>query len=63
MNNLNKQRAKAWCFDNSVSEKQVRASWDNALSKGQSVITNLAQHGHDWRALSPTLLKQLVERY
>ena len=56
-------RAKAWCFDNNVTEAEVKDSWDNALKLGIPIIVNLNKHGNDWWSLAPHLLEQLVERY
>ena len=55
--------AKAWCFDNSVTEEQVIQAWDNALKARNFIIKNLNSHGYKWWWLPEHLLKQLIERY
>ena len=59
----NEQQAKAWCFDNGVSESEIIAAWNDALSQGAFLIRNLNAHGHNWTQLPPHLLSQLIERY
>jgi hypothetical protein len=55
-------RAKAWCFDNGVTEVEVQTAWDNAKETNH-IIKNLHGHGQSWWWLPPHLLKQLVARY
>lgn len=59
----NGQQAKAWCFDNGITEEQVQASWVNAIAQDNFVITNMSKNGKCWRDLPTHLLEQLVERY
>lgn len=54
-------RAKAWCFDNGVTEAQIQAAWDKA-KETVFVVKNLHQNGKTWWWLPPHLLKQLIER-
>jgi hypothetical protein len=56
-------RAKAWCFDNGVTEEQIQTAWDNAKENGVLVVQNLSKHGHSWWWLPPHLLQQLFDRY
>ena len=55
-------RAKAWCFDNGVSETEIQAAWEAALEAGVKVVKNLDDHGCKWWWLPPHLLQQLIER-
>lgn len=55
--------AKAWCFDNGITEEQVKAAWDNAAGIGNQVINQFIRSGMTWCDLSPRLLGQLIERY
>jgi hypothetical protein len=54
---------KAWAFDNKISLERIERCWQNALDKGNFVIKNLHEHGHDWTLLPIHLLEQLIERY
>jgi len=56
-------RAKAWCFDNDVTEEEVEKAWNNAIALGVPVIVNLNKHGNEWWILAPHLLRQLMDRY
>jgi hypothetical protein len=62
----NKERnnaAKAWCFENGVTAKEVETAWQNALTRENFIIKNLNAHGQTWEDLPKHLLAQLVERY
>ncbi|MDO3681959.1 hypothetical protein [Paenibacillus ehimensis] len=56
-------RAKAWCFDNGVSEEEIVTAWNNALDKGVPVVKSLNRDGYKWWWLPPHLLSQLHLRY
>lgn len=56
-------RAKAWCFDNQITEDQITAAWNRALRDGLFLVKNFATHGHTWWRLPPHLLKELINRY
>lgn len=57
--------AKAWAFNNGVSQEQIEKAWDNAIEKGNFIIRNLDKNGKKWWWLgdNPTLLQQLIERF
>jgi hypothetical protein len=55
-------RAKAWCFDNGVTEAQIQAAWNKSLETN-AIIQNLNKHGNSWWWLPPHLLQQLFDRY
>ena len=57
------ERAKAWCFDNKRTEVEMVAAWNNAISQGNFVISNLDKNGKTWTHLPNHLLKDLIGRY
>lgn len=58
-----RNRAKAWCFDNNITEEQILKAWNKALEQGVPIVKNLDNHGHTWWMLPPHLLEQLLRRY
>jgi hypothetical protein len=57
------QRAKVFCFDNSITLKDLERAWNNAVAQEQPIISNLHRNGMKYWELAPHLMKQLIERY
>ena len=57
------ERAKAWCFDNNVTESMMILAWNKAIAQGNFVLSNLDRSGKTWKHLPNHLLKDLIGKY
>ena len=58
-----KQRAQSWCFENNITEAEVKMAWNTAAQERNNVIVQLQNQGSKWWSLPPHLLQELIDQY
>jgi hypothetical protein len=54
---------KEHAFNRGYTKRELDAAWENAKSKGNMIVNNLAEYGHTWEELNGCFIDQLIKRY